>query len=556
MFGGIGARGGKKDQKQRIKNAKVQRKKLENLEIEQKEQKEAEKERKKREEEQIQSQRIPKAPEHLETPVVPRIPKKAPGEVTKREPVVHEVKKEIPRKEEDLEKKKDTSIQTPPSILEKPVPFEPTKLEPTKLKEDRNQPMEEWIPIEKPKVALENQPIEKQQEEKREASPITPKEEIPHSSFDIKKTEEISESQKEKEEILEFKVATELERLLKENRYQLKKLYTELDMIQKEKDSIYQVSDTEQAIEEIERLLTYLEQIKRELEVISKSHNLDHIFELKDSYFTDLVEEYKNYVKDQQVIDDTMKDLKRSEEYTDLMKRILEFERMQEDLSLELEDKRKEFEERDANFESLQDEYLDLEKVGKEIEGLISDSEKYLKEIENKVNEAVEVTKRTEIKLHYAMGVLTRALLLFSLLKMNPKPKANLVTAVETMVAVNLIHKLLTPTKEQKTITEYHYHDYQSMIVHALGDIDSIDSLVREGIHQIQDLKRTFENEFSSYEAVFPEYKELIGSIEQMEKDLLEREDHMHCIKDEMKQQLNKNNEKVLEYERLSVENN
>lgn len=548
MFGGIGARGGKKDLKQRIKNEKIQRKKLENLEIEQEEQKEAEKERKKREEEQIQNQRIPKTPEHLEAPVVPR---KVPEEVVEKKPVVREVKKEIPKNEENLEKKKDTSIRTQPNILEKPVSFEPTQ-----FKEDRTPTQEEWIPIEKPKVAFEKQPIKKQQEEKQEARPITPKEEIPHPTFDIKALEEVAESQKEKEEILEFKVATELERLLKENRYQLKKLYTELDMIQKEKDSIYQVSDTEQAIEEIERLLIYLEQIKKELEVIRKSHNLDHIFELKDSYFTDLVEEYKNYVKDQQVIDDTMKDLKRSEEYTDLMKRILEFERMQEDLSLELEDKRKEFEERDANFESLQDEYLDLEKVGKEIEALISDSEKYLKEIENKVNEAVEVTKRTEIKLHYAMGVLTRALLLFSLLKMNPKPKANLVTAVETMVAVNLIHKLLTPTKEQKTITEYHYHDYQSMIVHALGDIDSIDSLVREGIHQIQDLKKTFENEFSSYETVFPEYKELIGSIEQMEKDLLEREDHMHCIKDEMKQQLNKNNEKVLEYERLSVENN
>ena len=30
----------------------------------------------------------------------------------------------------------------------------------------------------------------------------------------------------------------------------------------------------------------------------------------------------------------------------------------------------------------------------------------------------------------------------------------------------------------------------------------------------------------------------------------------MHRMKDEMKKQLNKNNEKVLEYERLSVENN
>jgi len=549
MFGGIGARGGKKDRKQTIKNLKTQKKKLKKLEREKEELEEKEKQRKKLKDSMIQNQSLPKEPEYQEIPIAPR---KAIAETTEKIPNTRETKQEIIEEktihiEKNLEKK-ETARKEPP------ISKQSIELEPTDIPKEIVSEKETQIPIKTPKVKVEASPIEdlKKEPVQRKA----PKEESPQPTFDIKGLESISKSQKEREEILELKIVNELERLLKENRYKLKKLYTELDMIQKEKDSIYETRDTEQAIEEIERLLVYLEQIKRELEVISKSYNLDHIFELKDSYFTDLVEEYKNYVKDQQAMDDTIKDLKRSEEYTDLMKRILEFERMQEELSLDLEDKRKEFEERDLNFESLQDEYLDLEKVSKEIESLIQDSEKYLAEIERKVSEAVEVTKRTEIKLHYAMGVLTRVLLLFALLKMNPKPKANLITAVETIVAVNLIHKLLTPTREEKTITEYHYNDYHSMITNALGDIDSIDHLVRKGIKQIQDLKKTFESEFSSYESIFPEYKDLIGSIEQMEKDLLEREENMHHIKDEMRSQLNKSNEKVLEYERLSAQNN
>jgi len=549
MFGGIGARGGKKDLKQRIKNAKVQKKKKENLEIEKKAINENEVERKKQESSIIESQR--KTKEYEKPSMV--VPTNARKEELKQEVEINPKPKILVRKNEELNQENITKKQS--IVSEQPTVFGPTSIIQAeesirKTELDSNKP---------PKITVEPTPIvetRKETLENKEVQPIITATKELHSTPQVQDIEDMTHLQREKEEILELKIATELERLLKENRYQLKKLYTELDMIQKEKDSIYQISDIEKAIEEIERLLDYLERIKRELEVISKSHNLDHVFELKDPYFTDLVEEYKNHVKGQQVMDDTMKDLKRSEEYTDLMKRILEFEKMQEDLSLELEDKRKEFEERDTGFEILQGEYLDLEKVSKEIESLISDSEKYLEEIENKVSEAVEVTKKTEIKLHYTMGVLTRVLLLFSLLKMNPKPKANLVTAVETIVAVNLIQKLLTPTREQKTITEYHYHDYHSMILNALGDIDSIDHLLKTGLSQIQDLKKTFESEFSSYETVFPEYRDLIYSIDQMEKNLLEREDNMHRIKDEMKQQLHKNNEKVLEYDRLSAENN
>ena len=41
-----------------------------------------------------------------------------------------------------------------------------------------------------------------------------------------------------------------------------------------------------------------------------------------------------------------------------------------------------------------------------------------------------------------------------------------------------------------------------------------------------------------------------------MEKELKEREDNMHHVKGEMRNQLNKNNQKVLEYERLNQGNN
>ncbi len=560
MFGGIGARGGKKDRKQTIKNLKTKERAREQIEKEKILQQEQEKKRQRKLEETIRKEPIVPTPEKNESKEESkRVEENPPRNITIRkfgyqEEEENQKTKKVSFKEVKQEKEKNIQQEIEKEPVQKNHDLEDVITILKKLEEpieEQEKPISLETPLPQAEI-LEEQIQEKRQEEKaKEKTPDFNHEDQIKVATSLKVEDKIKE-----EEVLELKIAEELESLLKKNRYELKNLYTELEEIEKESAYLYKVGDVEEAIEDIERLLAYLEQIKKQLEVISESYHLDDLYALDDTYFKDLIEEYKEYVKDQKIMDEKVKDLKRNEEYTSLMKKILEFEQMQLELAETLEEKKQKLEERDYELEEMQNQSLDIEKINQELESLIRDSEKYLEEIQNKVNESVEITKRTEIKMHYTMGVLARTLLLFSLLKMNPKPKANAVTAVEAMVAIDLIHKLLNPKKEKRVITEYHYQDYRSLIQNALGNIDSIFYLIQNGIREIQDLKSTLKEEWKEYEDVLPEYQELFQSMEKIEKELLEREENMNRIKENMKLQLEKNNQKVLEYEQLSTENN
>lgn len=581
MFDGIGAKGGMKDLKQTLKNIK-KKKKQQRQELEERkaisQKQEQEKKRKEIFIDTSSSESIP-APinqsplENVEISEKKKIPN------TNERITTKSIEKDKRKFNEVPSFQQDKKNHPPSEVKEIVSPVDPSEeIEESTILSEPNTFTDDLSPIlDLEESLLDNSPIKKEVSPSSEnpfpknreridqvpplGSPVNDKE---LSISSLPPNQNIMGNQQKKlevqsavqEEILELKVTIELERLLKDNRYELKKLYTELDALKKESDYLYQVSDAEQAIEEIERLLEYLERIKKQLKVISEANNLDLIFQLDDSYFTNLVEDYKRHIKDQQVIEDKIKDLKRNEEYTSLMKKILEFEKIQENLANTLEERKEELEERDFTFDKIQDEYFGIEKINLELESLIYESEKYLSKIEEKVNEAVDITTRTEIKMHYSMGILARTLLLLSLFKMNPHPKANAITAVETVVAIDLIHKLLKPRKEQRTITEYHYHNYSNMIENALGDIDSISYLIQDGIKEVQELKKTFKEEFKDYADILPEYKSLLSSIDKIERELKEREENMLRVQKDMNVQLEKNNQKVLDYERLQMENN
>lgn len=573
MLDGIGAKGGKKDFNQTLKNIKRAQRE-EQLLVEEKEKKvQRELAEKKKNTVAFSPIDLSKETEHSTNE------KAVKKQSINSSPIIMENRSEVAPSKEKFTLEDSVDVERISSILKqmdstlsaiekRPSPSDslpqdldlPPTIETVENKIQEEEPLND--PDQSPQeVVIESDQQEKilQTEEQKDSiskqdileKPSIPSEEPILSSISNSKIQE----ENEQEEILELKVAIELDRLLKDNRYELKRLYTELDAIQKDADDLYEVSETEQAIEEIERLLEYLEQIKRQLEVISRSHNLDLIYQLEDPYFSKLVEEYKSHVKDQQTIETHVDDFKKSEEYISLMKRILEFEQLQEDLTTTLEERKEELNDRDQDFELLQDQYLDLEKVTKDLESLIEDSQRHLEFVSKKVNEAVESTTKMQIKMKYTLGILARTLLLFSLIKMNPKPKANAATAVEAIVAVDLIRNLLKPKEEKRMVTEYHCPDYRNMIENALTDIHSVSHLIQNGLSQVQGLQKTFEAEFGKYADVLPEYKDLLASITKVEKELQERKDNMQRIENNMKHQLRRNNQKVLEYEKLNARN-
>lgn len=548
MLGGIGTKGGKKDLKQTKKNQEEKKKKNLKLKDEKEKTKSIENNKKKKQEQEILQNNLQQAKQEREQ------------EKKDEEKIEQQIKKT-----QENNKKKETEKKEPKEVifLEQDRKKKKFAIEKTETVQEKKEESQQENTLESNDNQVNNEKDntkvtedinkKKQQEEKTENQEIE-SEKTPRylgvASIEQKETEEQSLEQirQQQESILELKVAEELERLLNDNRYELKKLYTELDIIQKETDYIYESEDAEIAIEEIEHLIEQLNQIKKQLEAISKSYDLDGIFDLDDKYFSELVERYKEQVKDQRTIEDKVADFKRDEEYISLINKIIDFEKQQEELSQTLEEKRLELEERDKKFEEIETQYLTVKQIQTNVQELVITSRRYLLEIEEKLKHAVSTTVKTEIVVKSSLSTLNKTLLFLALFHKNPLMRANIASAIGTVATLNLLKDFLNPKTEERKYLHYQVTDYTSLITEALNNTYIATTLIQTGKKQIQDIKEIFEKDFKQYRDILPEYKELLTSLDTIEQELTEKEFNITKIQETMKLEQNINNNKILEY--------
>lgn len=429
--------------------------------------------------------------------------------------------------------------------------------EPNKRKYDKTRDFlpHQWSPKEEKKDPIEEN-SQKREIKKRQETPTFPptpspkKQKEKHPQVETQEKKRI-EKEERKDELLEYQVIRELERLLKNCNYELKQLYIEESILSKEVDKSSTEKDLDYILNEIDNLLLYLKKIRNQLEPIQKSYDLDQIYQLHNKELTQLIEEYKQQVKSQKQIEGTLSDIKRKEEYTSLIKRIIQFERMQDELRQRVEEKKQQMALREEDFQKAKEEFLKIDEAKTYINSYIKDSERKIHFIEERINEAVDITTKTEIKLHYSLEAIVKTMILLRMIRKNPMQKANGLAAIQTLMALDLIKNLLTPEQRQINITTYHLTDYRDFILNSLNDVSEIQRLITNGLYQIKDLRSYIEKQFGEYKNEIREYNDLLSSMDRMEIELTEREYNINHIQSEMQNQLETNNYKVLRYQNL-----
>ena len=349
----------------------------------------------------------------------------------------------------------------------------------------------------------------------------------------------------------ELKVIQELENLIKENRYQLDKLFAEYYLLEKEVDEVQYSEDAKYLSQEIEKLLDQLEQIKRELEILVDTVDLENIYELHDDYLTYLVDNYKQQVSKEMIIDQ-VQDFKHDPEYMSIMKKIILFEQARDELEEQVKEKQNELDLRDQDFEILKTECLEIEKTIPLLQQLIDEANLALEEIQTKVAETVHITENVKIRLKSSLSLMAQILLMMALLKKKPFKQSMGLMAVEGIIAANIVKELLKP-KEVKEITlTSDIKNYQDEILSAINDVGSVTDLVEKSLVDIQEIHKNFEHDFSIYQDL-PEYKELLTTIITMEEELAANKEKIVFVQKEMARELEKNDQKVKRYENLAA---
>lgn len=362
-----------------------------------------------------------------------------------------------------------------------------------------------------------------------------------------KKEDKLENLQQDNEKSVESSTLDEIEIMLKRNWHELENIRYELNIIKEQEEKETDTKEVEILLERLEKLIKKLEEIKKDFynknfKEIYKSHN-------SDAYIMHLINEYKDAIKNDDRSNASILQIKQIEEYINIIDEIIDIEKETDKLNYTLEDKKEEYNIRDDEFEDLKDSYYDIEKEEKFITSFLKEQDYILKEIDEKVKNSTTITKTVEYKSELVINytkLLKATLLLATANMFPPTRKGNALRAGLMVSSVFNFANVVSPRiREDKTITKVRYIDYSDVIHNQMDSLNNITSSIKQAIEIIKVLKSDFAKEFSEYTKVIPEFNNMMLKLDDIEKELIIKNDIIKDYNQRLDETLSKNNVKV-----------
>lgn len=362
-----------------------------------------------------------------------------------------------------------------------------------------------------------------------------------------KKEDKLETLQQDNEKSVESSTLDEIEIMLKRNWHELENIRYELNIIKEQEEKETDTKEVEILLERLEKLIKKLEEIKKDFynknfKEIYKSHN-------SDAYIMHLINEYKDAIKNDDRSNASILQIKQIEEYINIIDEIIDIEKETDKLNYTLEDKKEEYNIRDDEFEDLKDSYYDIEKEEKFITSFLKEQDYILKEIDEKVKNSTTITKTVEYKSELVINytkLLKATLLLATANMFPPTRKGNALRAGLMVSSVFNFANVVSPRiREDKTITKVRYIDYSDVIHNQMDSLNNITSSIKQAIEIIKVLKSDFAKEFSEYAKVIPEFNNMMLKLNDIEKELIIKNDIIKDYNQRLDETLSKNNVKV-----------
>lgn len=394
-----------------------------------------------------------------------------------------------------------------------------------------------------PKISItdrEPDPLINARIEVKEVPTITP--------FKEEKKEDRPENlQQDNEKSIESSALDEIEIMLKRNWHELENIRYELNIIKKQEKKETDTKEVEILLGRLEKLIKKLEEIKKDF--YNKNSKEIYISHNSDTYIIHLINEYKNAIKNDDRSNASILQIKQIEEYINIIDEIIDIEKETDKLNYTLEDKKEEYNIRDDEFEDLKDSYYDIEKEERFITSFLKEQDYILKEIDEKVKNSTTITKTVEYKSELVINytkLLKATLLLATANMFPPTRKGNALRAGLMVGAVFNFANVISPRiREDKTITKVTYIDYSDVIHNQMDSLNNITSSIKQAIEIIKVLKIHFAKEFSEYAKVIPEFNNMMLKLDDIEKELIIKNDIIKDYNQRLDETLSKNNVKV-----------
>ncbi len=333
-----------------------------------------------------------------------------------------------------------------------------------------------------------------------------------------------------------LKLIEKYEDELKSIRYDLKKLLFDYYILEKYSENVYSSKEVEELIDKLNVIISKIEELKKRLDI-------DNISKYNDNYINNLVNEYMYILNQGKIIEE----LKESELYILLFNKLNEFEVEKEQLQSNLLDKKDKIAATENKFEELKENYLYLQEFNKKIIDFQIEQEKILKDLQEKIANSVNVEEKIEKEIIVVNNESNKLLKFLKTYMMIPTSLSAKIVEASTLAYLLFVKKVLTPEiktnyKKHRTIT---VDDFSQPISNSIKELDNCSYNLSLTYNKLEKMIADVKSEYKEYIDNIPEFDSLICNIDKIKKNLIEKEDEINRIKEEQKNNLEINREKI-----------
>ena len=386
----------------------------------------------------------------------------------------------------------------------------------------------------KKEIHVENKKLEEKKptkEEKQEEIPILEEKETEYSEF-----KDLTESQRQKLQKLQARKIIDIyEKQLKDIRFELRNLIIEYNTLIDDEDKIIKSREEERILDKLNEIIKKIEELKNKIKI-------DNLDKYDDNYIYTLVEEYLAEFKDKKII----KDIKDSPLYILISDKLDEFDKKKEKFKSEVEERTEDLKDKEDKLAEMREKYFKLDRINNSLNEFYVDQERLLREMQDKIDNAVTETEKVEVKIQYMNRQTERLLRRLSLLMLIPGPRGAKAFAAMTTIYADMARQMMNPrtiTKKYKVITVY---DYSKDIEKNIEKIDRVKGNLSKTSNDLDKLLSNIKDEYKEFIGVNKDCDDLISNLEKVKDNLREKEYELDKIKTKQERELERNNAKVL----------
>ena len=330
------------------------------------------------------------------------------------------------------------------------------------------------------------------------------------------------------------KIIDELEKQLKDVRYELRKIISDYNVLVDEEKRIVLSKEAEVMLDKLTDIITKIEKLKARIRI-------DHLEDYDDNYLYTLVEEYLSEFRDGNLVEE----IKDSPLYVLISNKISELEEKRDTLDKEVNEKKDQLEAKEVRFDELKNHYYSIDKLNDELFRFQRDQEILLRDIRDKIDHAVTETEKVEYQFDGMTRSLRRMMRMLAFQMFLPGPKFARGMAASSAAYLYFMNQIMHPNLVEKKYRVITVRDYSREINNSLLEIDDAIHLLGKTSTQIDKMIREIQEKYKDYMDVVPECREMISNLYRIQNEVEEKEYEMEQLKKQQELELERNNAKV-----------